>query len=269
MRQRRPARRGGRTRPARRCPAAGWRAFPRPGHGPRRPAHLGHLRRYARTQGYIHQFDRRSGKFQRRLEITDGVRYHPGGMAMHGGSIWVPVAEYRANSSAVLVEIDKQTLTIRRGSRSPITWAAWRCRGAAWSPAIGTAGCSTSSTARAASQGDQEPLPDPLSGPEVRPGRLVGSGALGPKAGAIDWFAWPSMKQDRQPRGRRYRPRDPLHRGRHGREGQRPVPGARGRPQPDVPLQAHPLGSRRTGARLADITRRWPGPRLGPSGSFP
>jgi hypothetical protein len=25
-------------------------------------------------------------------------------------------------------------------------------------------------------------------------GRLVGSGALGPKAGAIDWFAWPSMK---------------------------------------------------------------------------
>src|SRR4051812_37240199 len=59
-------------------------------------------------KGYIHQFDRRTGNFQRRLEITDGVRYHPGGMAKHGGSIWVPVAEYKASSSAVLIEIDKQ-----------------------------------------------------------------------------------------------------------------------------------------------------------------
>lgn len=26
-------------------------------------------------------------------------------------------------------------------------------------------------------------------------GRLVGSRALGPKVGAIDWFAWPSMRR--------------------------------------------------------------------------
>lgn len=65
-------------------------------------------------RGYIHEFNRATGKLLRRLELTDGDRYHPGGISISGGSIWVPVAELRPDSSAVLVEIDANSLLVRR-----------------------------------------------------------------------------------------------------------------------------------------------------------
>ncbi|MEY2883886.1 MAG: hypothetical protein RL490_1610, partial [Pseudomonadota bacterium] len=68
----------------------------------------------ANRKAYLHQFDRATGKFLRRLEVSDGARFHPGGISISGGSIWVPVAEYRPDSSAVLIEIDAETLAVRR-----------------------------------------------------------------------------------------------------------------------------------------------------------
>jgi hypothetical protein len=68
-------------------------------------------------RGYIHEFDRTTGKILRRVELTDGPRFHPGGISMHGNSLWVPVAELRAHSTAVLVEIDKVTMQVRRRIR--------------------------------------------------------------------------------------------------------------------------------------------------------
>jgi len=65
-------------------------------------------------KAWLHEFERANGRFVRRLELTDGARYHPGGLSLSGGSIWVPVAEMKANSSAVLVEIDAHTLHVRR-----------------------------------------------------------------------------------------------------------------------------------------------------------
>jgi hypothetical protein len=65
-------------------------------------------------KAWLHQFDRATGKFLRRLEVSDGARFHPGGISISGGSIWVPVAEYRPDSSAVLVDIDAESLTVRR-----------------------------------------------------------------------------------------------------------------------------------------------------------
>jgi hypothetical protein len=65
-------------------------------------------------RGYLHEVDGASGRVLRRIELTDGVRYHPGGISIDGRSLWVPVAELRANSSAVLVEIDTDTLAVRR-----------------------------------------------------------------------------------------------------------------------------------------------------------
>ncbi|MFZ4109266.1 MAG: DUF6454 family protein [Polymorphobacter sp.] len=65
-------------------------------------------------KAWLHQFDRATGKFRRRLDVSDGARFHPGGISISGGSIWVPVAEYRPDSSAVLVEIDAESLTVRR-----------------------------------------------------------------------------------------------------------------------------------------------------------
>lgn len=68
----------------------------------------------ANHRGYIHEFDRATGRFLRRLDLTDGARYHPGGISISDGSIWVPVAENRPNSSAVLIQIDAATMQVRR-----------------------------------------------------------------------------------------------------------------------------------------------------------
>jgi hypothetical protein len=69
---------------------------------------------HAGDRAFLHMFDRASGRFLRRLELTDGARYHPGGISLSGGSLWVPVAELRPDSSSVLMEIDAATLTVRR-----------------------------------------------------------------------------------------------------------------------------------------------------------
>jgi hypothetical protein len=68
----------------------------------------------ANRKAWLHQFDRATGRFLRRRELSDGARFHPGGISISGSSIWVPVAEYRPNSSAVLIEIDAKTLDVRR-----------------------------------------------------------------------------------------------------------------------------------------------------------
>lgn len=65
-------------------------------------------------RGFLHLFDRASGRLLRRIELTDGERYHAGGIALSGRSLWVPLAELRPHSSAVLLEIDTATLAIKR-----------------------------------------------------------------------------------------------------------------------------------------------------------
>src|SRR5215471_11597366 len=53
-----------------------------------------------KKRGYVHQFNRATHRFERQVDVTDGVLFHPGGLSVSGDSIWVPVAEYRPNSSA-------------------------------------------------------------------------------------------------------------------------------------------------------------------------
>src|SRR4051794_37576337 len=65
-------------------------------------------------RGYLDQFNRATARFERRIDLTDGPRFHPGGFSVHGDSIWILVAEYKPHSSAVLEEIDKRTLAIKR-----------------------------------------------------------------------------------------------------------------------------------------------------------
>lgn len=69
---------------------------------------------HGRHKAWLHEFDRATGQFERRLELTDGARYHPGGLSLSGRSLWVPVAEMKPDSSAVLIEIDADTMQPRR-----------------------------------------------------------------------------------------------------------------------------------------------------------
>jgi hypothetical protein len=169
----------------------------------------------ANRKGYIHEFERATGKFVRRLELTDGARYHPGGISMSGGSIWVPVAEMRPNSSAVLVEIDAASLRVRRK--------------------IAVAdhlGCVAASGRRlVAGNWDSKLLYifdlDDIRRPRVVPnpsathyqdmkfadGHLVAGGNLSLWSGSVDWIDWPSMTLKRSLQAGAIGPVRPIGRG--------------------------------------------------------
>lgn len=155
-------------------------------------------------RGYLHEFDRASGRFLRRIDLTDGVRYHPGGISItgrpnNGRSIWVPVAEMKADSSAVLVEIDADSLAVRR--TIPV---ADHIGCVAASPTMLIAGNWDSKLLYVFDLSDGAPVrtvPNPstthFQDMKLIGGQLVASGSLSRSGGAIDWIDWPSLKLTR------------------------------------------------------------------------
>ena len=59
--------------------------------------------------GHLFKFDR-SGRLLADLRLGEGTIYHPGGIDYDGRHIWVPVAEYRPNSRAILYRVDPATM---------------------------------------------------------------------------------------------------------------------------------------------------------------
>lgn len=53
-----------------------------------------------RRRGLLHRIELPSGEPVAEVEVQRGERYHPGGVALDGDSLWVPVAEYKPHSSA-------------------------------------------------------------------------------------------------------------------------------------------------------------------------
>src|SRR4029450_12070730 len=51
----------------------------------------------------------RNGTLLKILTLGEGTIYHPGGIDYDGESVWVPVAEYRPNSKAIVYTIDPAT----------------------------------------------------------------------------------------------------------------------------------------------------------------
>jgi hypothetical protein len=63
-------------------------------------------------KGWLRRFDLRTGVLRNKVEVTDGERYHPGGIALDGAAIWVPVAEYKSSSSTTMQRRDKGSLQL-------------------------------------------------------------------------------------------------------------------------------------------------------------
>jgi hypothetical protein len=63
-------------------------------------------------KGYLHEFSLATAALARVREIQDGNRFHAGGIATDSKSIWIPVAEYRRNSSAVIQQRSKRTFDL-------------------------------------------------------------------------------------------------------------------------------------------------------------
>ena len=67
----------------------------------------------ATRKGYLQEFAVSDGRLERSVQVQDGERYHPGGIAADRDSIWIPVAEYRPKSTAVVQRRNKRTLEIQ------------------------------------------------------------------------------------------------------------------------------------------------------------
>jgi hypothetical protein len=146
-------------------------------------------------RGFVHQFNRRTGQFERQVEVTDGERFHPGGISVSGDSIWVPVAEYRPHSSAEILELDKKTLAVKRKVvvKDHIGCVAVVPEGLLagnWSSKqlylLDKAGRQTRVVNNDAKTQYQDM--------KFVNGELVTSGNLDHTSGTIDWYTWPEMK---------------------------------------------------------------------------
>ena len=66
-------------------------------------------RQAAKGTGHLFKMDR-AGKLLDHLELGEGAIYHPGGLDYDGSHIWVPVAEYRRDSRAIVYRVDPDTM---------------------------------------------------------------------------------------------------------------------------------------------------------------
>jgi Family of unknown function (DUF6454) len=73
---------------------------PREGHDRDAGAGIGHLFRIGAD-----------GRLRADLRLGEGAIYHPGGIDYDGRWIWVPVAEYRPDSRAIVYRVDPATMT--------------------------------------------------------------------------------------------------------------------------------------------------------------
>lgn len=60
-------------------------------------------------RGHLFEFDMQ-GRLLRQTTLGEGDSYHPGGIDYDGKDIWVPVAEYRPDSKAIVYRVDGATL---------------------------------------------------------------------------------------------------------------------------------------------------------------
>lgn len=64
-------------------------------------------------KGVLAAFRAADGSLLRQVEVQEGPRYHPGGLGRLGDTLWLPVAEYRRGSTAVVQARDAGTLALR------------------------------------------------------------------------------------------------------------------------------------------------------------
>jgi hypothetical protein len=146
-------------------------------------------------RGFLRIFSVADGSLENAVEVQDGDRFHPGGIATDADSIWVPIAEYRANSTSIIQRRDKQTLLVTLQFAVPdhigclavtpdfVIGGNWDSRDFyVWDHTGKLIRKVASSTANA------------YQDLKVVNGSLVASGNLAGRQGAIDWLELPSTR---------------------------------------------------------------------------
>lgn len=68
--------------------------------------------------GHLFVMDK-SGNLQKDIILGEGDMYHPGGIDFDGTNVWVPVAQYRPDSSAIIYRVDAATLDVHKQFEVP------------------------------------------------------------------------------------------------------------------------------------------------------
>jgi hypothetical protein len=149
----------------------------------------------ANHKGYLQEFSLGFGDMMRSVEIQDGERFHPGGIAAEGEFLWVPVAEYRANSTSVIQKRSKGTLGLEISFGVPdhigcIAVTPEYLIGGNWDSRDFYVWDHTGKLLHKVTSTTQNAYQDM----KFEAGLLVGSGLLADRSGAIDWIELPSFR---------------------------------------------------------------------------
>src|SRR6476620_11219594 len=63
--------------------------------------------------GHLFVMDK-AGHLQKDITLGEGDMYHPGGIDFDGTNVWIPVAQYRPDSSAIIYRVDATTLDVHK-----------------------------------------------------------------------------------------------------------------------------------------------------------
>jgi hypothetical protein len=150
------------------------------------------------SKGYLHLFTV-DGKLEQTIEVQSGIRYHPGGLALGGDSVWLPVAEYRASSTSLIQKRNKRTLELEfefsvadhigcvAVTPEFIIGGNWDSKDFyVWDHSGKLIRKVTSDTGNA------------YQDLKFVGGKLVASGLRAGKQGAVDWLEWPSLRLSRR-----------------------------------------------------------------------
>ena len=149
----------------------------------------------AERKGYLQEFSLDAGERLRTVDVTNGERFHPGGISADGKSIWVPVAEYRRDSSSIVQKRSLRTLELEfqfdvADHIGCIAVAPGVLVGANWDSRDFYVWDGTGRLMR------KVPNPTTNAYQDIKfvDGQLVASGHLPGQAGAIDWLEYPSLR---------------------------------------------------------------------------
>lgn len=143
----------------------------------------------AAAKGWLFEYELASGKRLRAVEIQQGRRFHPGGLDIDDESLWIPVAEYRRESSTVIQRRSRRSLDLISSFEVKdhigcLTRAEDRLIGGNWDAR------KLYEWSLDGRELNVRPNPRPTRYQELkyRYGALIGSGLTAPGRGAIEWL---------------------------------------------------------------------------------
>lgn len=150
-------------------------------------------------KGYLSRIDGKTGRLLAQVELQQGRRLHPGGIALDGDSLWVPVAEYDRDGPTNIERRDKRTLRLLSrfevndhigciaSTGLTLIGGSWSSRTLyEWNPA--------------GIELRKLPNPHPTAWQDLKvvKGLLIGSGPLNRQQGAIEWLSLASFTLTRR-----------------------------------------------------------------------